>query len=100
MSLIYMSESLLRTKLKEVKDPEIGLSIVDMGLIYDIEIEGKFAKVTMTLTTPMCPMGGLIMSQVKEAIKKAGFEPEIDLVFDPPWGPDKLTPELRKKLNF
>jgi len=100
VNLVFMSESSLREKLREIKDPEIGLSIVDMGLIYEIKIEAKVAKITMTLTTPMCPMGGLIMAQVEEVVKQAGFEPEVDLVFDPPWTPDKLTLDLKKKLNF
>jgi metal-sulfur cluster biosynthetic enzyme len=83
-----------------VKDPEIGLSIVEMGLVYGVSVSGKKAKVTMTLTSPMCPLGGLIISEVEAAVRKAGYEPEVELVFDPPWSPDRMSPDLRKKLNL
>lgn len=86
--------------LRKVNDPELGVSIVDLGLIYDVAVEGKKAKVTMTLTTPMCPLGGFMLSNVEDAIRGLGLEPEVDLTFDPPWSPERIAPELKKKFGF
>jgi metal-sulfur cluster biosynthetic enzyme len=95
-----VSKEAVMKALALVKDPEIGLSIVEMGLIYGVSVSGKKAKVTMTLTSPMCPLGGLIISEAESAVKKTGYEPEVELVFDPSWSPDKMSPDLRKKLNL
>ena len=90
----------VKEALREVMDPELGVSIVDLGLVYDMRVEGKKCKVTMTLTTPMCPLGGFILSNVEEKIREQGLEPEIDLTFEPAWTPDRMTPELKKRLGF
>ena len=95
-----MNEEKVREKLKEVVDPEIGYNIVDLGLVYDIKIKGKKAKVLLTLTTPMCPVGGLIMSESERVIRELGLEPEIDLTFDPPWSPEKMSEEIRRRLGI
>ena len=80
--------------LKLVIDPEVEINIVDMGLVYKVVYNGdnKF-DVTMTLSTPACPIGDAIMLNVKEAIlaKFAGYEVDVDLVFDPPWTPDMVS---------
>ncbi len=88
----------LREALKTVVDPEVGQNIVDLGLVYDVKVEGKRARVTMTLTTPMCPIGGLLISQVEERLRELGYEPEVELTFEPPWTPERMSPELRKKI--
>jgi len=95
-----MSEKKLWNELRKVKDPEIGHSLIDLGMIYGAKIEGKKAHVTMTLTTPACPLVGFIFSEVKKAVEAAGYIPEIDLTFDPPWTPERISPELKKKLGF
>ena len=78
----------------EVIDPELGYNIVDIGLIYALEVEGRTVKVTMTMTTPGCPAQDYIMSGVKARGLRI---PEIDdvdirLVWEPPWSPQKMTP--------
>jgi len=86
--------------LKFVIDPEVEVNIVDMGLVYNVKYDGdKKFDITMTLSTPACPIGDAIMLNVKEAIvaKFAGHEVEVKLVFDPPWTPDMVS-EAGKKL--
>ena len=95
-----MSDEKLWDAVRGVKDPEIGQSLVDLGMIYDAKVEGKKARITMTLTTPACPLAGFIFSEVKKAAEEAGYIPEIDLTFDPPWTPERISPELKKKLGF
>jgi metal-sulfur cluster biosynthetic enzyme len=86
--------------LRSVKDPELGVSIVDMGLVYGVEVDGKTAHVTMTLTTPMCPAAGFLVARVEGALRDAGYVPHVDVTFDPPWSPDMMSDELRKKFGF
>jgi metal-sulfur cluster biosynthetic enzyme len=89
-------------QLKSVIDPELGLNIVDLGLIYDVEIEDGLATVTMTLTSPGCPAGGMIMSGAQEAARGAEGVDEADvrLVWKPFWTPDRIDPEIRAALGF
>ncbi len=83
-------------------DPEIPVNIVDLGLIYDVAIEDNVAVVTMTLTTPGCPMHSQIAANVKENILKISglTDAEIKMVFDPRWNADMITPAGRKKLGL
>lgn len=75
--------------LSQIEDPEVHLDIWSLGLIYEIIISEKNAiKIIMTLTTPMCPFGPMIIEQVKHGLAKAGFlNPEVELTFSPPWQP-------------
>jgi len=102
-----MTEAVLTTEqvwdaLKKVLDPEIQVSIVDLGLIYDVQVDGAEVNVKMTLTTPGCPMSRFIAHQAQEAIAALeGVEdPSVELVWDPPWTPDRITPEGRKVLGL
>lgn len=92
----------IREKLKDVIDPELGLNIVDLGLVYDVEVEDGKATVTMTLTSPGCPAGGMIMSGAQEAANSAEGveEAEVKLVWKPFWTPDRIDPEVRAALGF
>jgi len=85
--------------LKQVIDPHIGVNIVDLGFIYDVKVNGKKVMVDMTLTTPVCPMSSILVAQVEEQLKEAGFEPEVKLVFDPPWTPDRMSKDLKQRLG-
>lgn len=82
-------------------DPEFGINIVDLGLIYSVEVTDGDAQVVMTLTTPTCPSGGWIHHGVKSALEALpGIrEVRVDLVFDPPWTPEMLSPEARHQLG-
>ena len=88
--------------LYEVIDPELMVNIVDLGLVYDVEIKGEnIVKVTMTLTTPHCPMGEAIQTGVKNALEKElpGHEIEINLIFEPAWNYDMVSAEGMQQLN-
>jgi len=92
----------VRQELRGVMDPELGISIVDLGLVYDIEVEDTLATVTMTLTSPGCPAGGQILmgaqsaAEAVEGVEKA----EVNLVWKPFWTPDRIDPAVRAMLGF
>ena len=88
--------------LKEVYDPEIPVDIVNLGLIYDVKIEDGKVKILMTLTAIGCPVGPLIVDMVKlRLLKLEGVnEVEVELTFDPPWTPDRMSEEAKKKLGM
>jgi len=89
--------------LKDVKDPELGLSIVDMGLVYDIKIRKKSIKVVITLTSPMCPLGGIIIDEIEKRLSEnfTNMEKfEVDITFDPPWDYKKMSSDLQEKFGF
>jgi metal-sulfur cluster biosynthetic enzyme len=79
--------------LREVFDPELGMSIVELGLVYGIEVRGGAVTVTMTLTAPGCPIHDVMPQWVKEAVTKIpGVEhAEVTITFNPPWTPDRIA---------
>lgn len=88
--------------LKEIYDPEIPVNIFDLGLIYNVEVDGGHVVVTMTLTTPHCPVAESMPGEVEirvGAVPGVG-DCEVNLVWDPPWGPDKMTDEARLELGM
>lgn len=90
-------------KLTEVMDPELNISIVDLGLVYDVKINKSKVKIIMTLTTIGCPLFSLIETQVKDKIKELGIEEKnisLELVFDPPWSMEKMTKKGRAMLGI
>jgi metal-sulfur cluster biosynthetic enzyme len=91
-----------REALKAVIDPEIFQNIVDLGLVYGVEVIPEQAvHVTMTLTTPHCPMGPQILENVERTLKSAGASAvTINIVWQPPWTPYAMTPELQKQLGI
>jgi metal-sulfur cluster biosynthetic enzyme len=92
-------ERRVRSNLRRVIDPEIGINIVDLGLVYDISInEENDAQVTMTLTAPNCPFGDMIMTESEFAIRSTeGVNLiKLNLTFDPPWNPDIHVSEEAK----
>jgi metal-sulfur cluster biosynthetic enzyme len=98
MSHPTVTEDQVRAALTQVIDPEIGASLVDLGLIYRIEIEGSCVRVQMTLTTQGCPMHESLVHGVKLAL--LNLEPvqdvEVELVWDPPWHPSMMTKRGRE----
>lgn len=89
--------------LRQVNDPELGVSIVDLGLVYDIEIKNADVYIKMTLTTPGCPLTSYLSAMVETAIRQALSDiknVEIELVWDPPWDPSRMTEVARKKLGW
>jgi metal-sulfur cluster biosynthetic enzyme len=87
--------------LKTVMDPEIGLNIVDLGLIYDIRIDGRNVALTFTLTSPGCPMQYVMAAGIRQAVLalEAVEDCEVKLVWDPPWTPSLISPEGRAQLD-
>ncbi len=85
-----------------VTDPELGISVVDLGLIYDVRWGDRRVDVDMTLTSPGCPMGRLIASDVEEAIRLAlpGIDVSVHVVWNPPWTADRLSPDGRRALGY
>ncbi len=92
----------VRSCLENVIDPELGINVVDLGLIYTIKIEDGKISVDMTLTTPGCPMAGMIAGSVEEEIRKTfkGTDVEVSLVWDPPWSPDLLSSAAKEQLGY
>lgn len=79
--------------LRTVFDPELGLSVVELGLVYGIEIEGGIVRVTMTLTSPGCPIRDVMPGWVREAVMSIPGVERVDvaLTFDPPWTPERIV---------
>ena len=88
--------------LKEVFDPEIPVNIVDLGLIYDVDINGSDVDVKMTLTAAGCGMGPYIAQQAEWAISELEDveDVNVDIVFDPPWDPERITEDGKKLLGI
>ena len=97
-----VTEKEIEKALKGVKDPELGIDLVVLGLIYDIEVEDGDVKMIMSLTSPMCPVAGEIVEQAKEAILAVdGVETaDVELTFDPPWSPERMNPLVRSSLGL
>lgn len=93
----------IKEALKNVIDPEIGLNIIDLGLVYYIEIfDSGVVRIEMTMTSPMCPATDQIMENTKHFAKtvEGVTDVEITLLWDPPWDPDKMTEEGKAQLDF
>lgn len=94
----------LKDALYEVLDPETGLNLVDMGLIYDVRFdpETKVASVEMTLTTPACPAGGVMVDGVERRLLQVeGVDSvEVNVTFEPRWTPDAITEEGKRQLGW
>jgi FeS assembly SUF system protein len=90
------------TVLKDCYDPEIPINIWDLGLVYDISINNEDVGIKMTLTAPGCMMGGMIAEEVKTKIKAmAGVkDAKVELVWDPPWTPDKMSEEANAQMGI
>jgi metal-sulfur cluster biosynthetic enzyme len=92
----------VRAALRRVKDPELNLNIVDLGLVYDIGVDGRAVKVDMSLTSPGCPSGPEIMRDAENQVKTVPgvTEATINLVWSPIWTPDRIEPRVRSYLGF
>lgn len=88
--------------LKKVLDPEIQLDIWSLGLVYDIKIDGSKINLLMTFTTPMCPYGPALLDDVRRNLSAISGvrEVNVELTFNPVWGPDKMTEEARISLGI
>ena len=88
--------------LRQVEDPELGMDIVDLGLVYDVEMDGPKAKVLYSLTSMGCPAGPLIQQNIEEVVRAMPEveEVETELTWDPPWTPDKMSEDAKFALGY
>ncbi len=88
--------------LENVIDPELGLDFVSLGLVYDVELEGKGVHITFTLTSPGCPIGPQVTEQMKEFVSEVeGVEKVLPkMVFTPPWSPEKMSEDAKFALGY
>ncbi|MCC7574236.1 metal-sulfur cluster assembly factor [Candidatus Woesearchaeota archaeon] len=88
--------------LMNVVDPDIGVDVVSLGLIYDVKVSEDEVFVLFTLTFPGCPYADFLVNEVKETVSElSGVKSvEVRLTFDPPWNPDKIDPDIRAALNI
>jgi metal-sulfur cluster biosynthetic enzyme len=88
--------------LRDVIDPELGLDFVELGLIYDVEIEGPAVKVTYTLTSPGCPIGPQVSEQIEEFVSELDGVEEVQpvMTFSPPWTPERMSEDAKFALGF
>lgn len=97
-----LNEAVVRNALRQVKDPEAGLNIMDLGLVYDVAIQNGTVDVKLTLTSPGCPAGGQIVGESEQVIRGLeGVEDvNIELVWEPFWTPERIDPKVRAFLGF
>ncbi len=88
--------------LRVVEDPELGMDVVELGLVYDAEIEGEKVKVTYSLTSLGCPVGPMIEQQIHEVVESIPgvTEVETELTWDPPWTPERMSDDAKFILGF
>jgi metal-sulfur cluster biosynthetic enzyme len=88
--------------LRQVEDPELGMDVVDLGLVYEVEVEGAKAKVLYSLTSMGCPAGQLIAQDMDRVTREVPGVEEVDLelTFDPPWTPDRMSEDAKFILGF
>ena len=104
-----VTEKDVQLALKEVIDPELGINVVDLGLIYDVKVKKQESKINnihivMTLTTPGCPMGGWFVETIKNVVSEKmeikRDEVMVEVVFDPPWSPELMDKEAMARLGM
>lgn len=95
-------EKQVREALRRVIDPETGVNIADLGLVYGVEILNGLVRVVMTLTSPACPLNAWFSEKVKNEVESSVpnvQSVEVVLIWDPPWSPDRMSQEARRQLQ-
>ena len=99
-----MDEKSILETLKDVMDPEVGVNIVDLGLVYKVDIQPEeVVYIQITMTTPACPLHGVIIRNMDKALRETYpdlGEMTIELVWDPPWSPELMSPEAKQQLGW
>jgi len=97
-----VTEDAVRQALREVKDPELDLNIVDLGLVYDVAIDNGEVGVKMTLTSPGCPAGPMITNDAYRVLRALSgvSDVDIEIVWEPYWTPERIDPKLRAMMGF
>lgn len=96
-----VTEEAVMEALSQVYDPEIPISVVDLGLIYGVDIQGDRVHVKMTMTTPGCPLHAVMTSEAKIRVLalEGVSEAEVELVWDPPWTPERISDNLKREMG-
>jgi len=97
-----MTEADVREALREVIDPELGINIVDLGLVYGVQVEEHSARITMTMTSPACPLRDYIQDLVESTVSARVPDAQrviVEIVTDPPWTEDLMTDAARRQLG-
>lgn len=97
-----ITEDLVKLALRRVKDPELNLNIVDLGLVYGIRVDGTEVTVDMSLTSPACPSGPELLHDATSMVQEIPgvTKAEVNLVWSPPWTPDRIEPRVRVYMGF
>lgn len=92
----------VKMALRRVKDPDLQLNIIDLGLVYDVSVDDRSVKVDMSLTSPACPSGPQLMGDAERAVKNVPGVQDVtvNLVWSPMWSPDRIEPRVRAYLGF
>jgi metal-sulfur cluster biosynthetic enzyme len=92
----------VKMALRRVKDPDLQLNIIDLGLVYDVAVEDRAVKVDMSLTSPACPSGPQLMGDAERAVRNIPGVKDVavNLVWSPMWTPDRIEPRVRAYLGF
>ena len=99
-STMTVTQDEITEAMKDVVDPELGINVVDLGLVYDVHLDGESNVVLdMTLTSAACPLTDVITDQTESALEGLVNDVAINWVWMPPWGPDKITPDGREQLR-
>ena len=102
MTTATLDEAAVRTALRQVKDPELDLNIIDLGLVYGVEIADGDIRIDMTLTSPGCPAGPMITNDAYRVLRalEGVKDVTIDIVWEPYWTPERIEPKVRALMGF
>ena len=98
-----MDESEVTQALRSVEDPEAGMSIVDLGLVYSVRCEPGRVRVEMTMTSPACPAAPYLVDEAAAAVRgiaPEGTDVQVELVWEPPWTPERMSPEAQSRFGW
>jgi len=97
-----LNQEAVRRALRQVKDPELDMNIVDLGLVYDVEVADGDVRIAMTLTSPGCPAGPMITNDVYKAVRAVEGVQDVDveIVWEPYWTPERIDPKVRALMGF
>jgi metal-sulfur cluster biosynthetic enzyme len=100
---LRVTEDDVKAALKTVEDPEAGMSVLDLGLVYGIALDAGRVRVEMTMTSPACPASDYIVDEAAAAIRAVapdGTDVEVHLVWDPPWTPERMSEDAQKRFGW